>query len=123
MIPASVVPPNLLPSLESPCLPHIDIDTSTTPETGHAHTVSACLLHNHPSPPGQRLDSSVTWNVPGASIEQLLLLSKSVPLADGEVTPVQAWEYLRSHEQFAGLEVGRWEALKDKLVGFVRCYG
>lgn len=118
-----MVIPNILFRLESPCLPHIDIDTATTPESGHANTVSACLLHNHPSPPGQRLDSPVTWSVPSASIEQLLLLSKSVPLADGEVTPVQAWEYLRSHEQFASLEVTRWEALKEKLVSFVRCYG
>jgi hypothetical protein len=44
-------------------------------------------------------------------------------LQDSEVTPVQAWDYIRRQEQFAGLEAARWEGLKEKLVGFVRCYG
>jgi hypothetical protein len=44
-------------------------------------------------------------------------------LQDSEVTPVQAWDYIRRQEQFAGLEAARWERLKEKLVGSVRCYG
>jgi hypothetical protein len=61
--------------------------------------------------------------VPQASIDQLLALSTSIPLRDSEVTPVQAWDYIRRQEQFAGLEAYRWESLKEKLVALVRCYG
>lgn len=118
-------------SLESPCLPHIDVaspntgssDTDTSASTGHALTVSACLFHHHPSPPGQRQFSPSTWEVPQASIDQLLALSSCVPLQDGEVTPVQAWDYIRRQEGFAGLEAYRWDSLKEKLVALVRCYG
>jgi hypothetical protein len=91
--------------------------------TGHALTVSACLFHHHPSPPGQRQFSPTTWEVPQASIGQLLALSSSIPLQDGEVTPVEAWDYIRQQEQFAGLEVERWGSLKDKLMRYVRCHG
>ncbi len=47
----------------------------------------------------------------------------SIPLQDGEVTPVEAWDYIRQQEQFAGLEVERWGSLKDKLMRYVRCHG
>ncbi|KAI4686955.1 uncharacterized protein J4E84_005326 [Alternaria hordeiaustralica] len=95
----------------------------TSASTGHALTVSACLFHHHPSPPGQRQFSPSTWEVPHASIDQLLALSSYVPLQDGEVTPVQAWDYIRRQEGFAGLEAYRWDGLKEKLVALVRCYG
>jgi hypothetical protein len=52
-----------------------------------------------------------------------LQLSEAIPLQEGEVTPVQAWDYIRRHDQFAELDVQRWEDLKDNLVRFVRCYG
>ena len=56
-------------------------------------------------------------------MDRLLALSGSVPLQDSEVTPVQAWDYIRRQEQFAGLEAGRWESLKDRLVIHVQCHG
>jgi hypothetical protein len=119
-------------TLESPCLSHTDVATPTSQAldsptlpttTGHALTLSACIFHSHPSPPGHRLNAPTPWRVPRATLAQLLHLSSCVPLADGEVTPIQAWEYVRQHEGFAGLEMERWEALKEKLVGAVRCYG
>ncbi|KAL6161547.1 hypothetical protein ACJBU6_00657 [Exserohilum turcicum] len=134
-------------TLESPCLSHIDVpptspllssDTSSSLSspptsastgtfsplnTGHALTLSACVLHNHPSPPGQRQHSHQPWRVPRASLEQLLALSAAIPLGDTEVTPVQAWEYVRRQQGFADLEVARWEALKEKLVEGIKCHG
>ncbi|KAA8611262.1 bZIP 2 domain containing protein [Pyrenophora tritici-repentis] len=116
-------------TLESPCLQHIDVAPSEDPNitscasTGHSLTLSACVFHNHPSQPGQRQNSSTPWEIPQASIATLLALSASIPLAESEVTPVQAWDYVRRQEQFAGLEVARWETLKEKLLGVVRCYG
>jgi hypothetical protein len=67
--------------------------------------------------------SPATWEVPHASIDQLLALSGSVPLQDSEVTPVQAWDYVRRQEQFTGLEAGRWESLKLSLTSLVQCHG
>ncbi|RMZ72511.1 BZIP-type transcription factor [Pyrenophora seminiperda CCB06] len=116
-------------TLESPCLEHIDIAPTHDPNvtscasTGHSLTLSACVFHNHPSQPGQRQHSSTPWEIPQASISTLLALSANIPLQESEVTPVQAWDYVRRQEQFAGLEVARWECLKEKLLGFVRCYG
>lgn len=125
-------------TLESPCLSHIDVGlpsssqhshshftdpgTALTTSTGHALTLSATLLHTHPSPAGQRLHSSSAWRVPRASLSQLLQLSAQIPLADDEVTPIQAWEFVRQHEGFGGLDFARWEVLKEKLVAAVRCY-
>jgi hypothetical protein len=111
-------------TLESPCLPHIDTPSSPSPSpTNHALTVSACLFHAHPSAPGARQSSPIPWEIPQASIAQLLALSQSIPLAEGEVTPVQAWDYVRRQEGFGGLGVDRWESLKERLVRFVKCYG
>ena len=138
---AEVVGMDFVLTLESPCLPHIDVDVSptttiatassltpqTTPDssitTGHALTLSACVFHTHPSPAGHRQHSSTAWHVPRASLSQLLALSSSIPLDDSEVTPVQAWEYVRRQEGFSALEVSRWEGLKEKLVAGVKCYG
>lgn len=117
-------------TLESPCLSHIDVDTSSPPSapltamtTGHALNLSACLLHTHPSPAGQRLTSPSPWHVPRASLSQLLKLSSRVPLGDDEVTPIQAWEYVRQLDGFGALDFARWEALKENLVGGIKCHG
>jgi hypothetical protein len=80
--------------------------------------VTASVLHSHPSPPGARLSPGPTWHVPAAGIERLLELSEKIPL-DGELTPVQAWSWIRGHPGFGGLEVG----LKGVLGALVRCYG
>lgn len=85
--------------------------------------VSACLLHHHPEPSGSRVSSSLAWQVPSAGIERLLELSQAVSLEDDQITPVQAWNYIRKHAQYAELEVTRLERLKEKLLVHVKCYG
>ncbi|KAH7355557.1 hypothetical protein BKA66DRAFT_430136 [Pyrenochaeta sp. MPI-SDFR-AT-0127] len=117
----AVVGVDFVLTLESPCLPHIDVaHSSHTPSsTGHALTVSACLLHHRPT----QATSPVAWQLSSTGIERLLELSRAISLEDGEVTPVQAWDYIRQHAQYAGLEIARWECLKEKLVLHVKCYG
>lgn len=85
--------------------------------------VSACLLHQSHSPPGKRLDVTETWQAPATGIERLLELSKDIPLEDGEVTPVQAWYFIRGQVQYADLEITRLEDLKKRLLKHVKCYG
>jgi hypothetical protein len=113
----------VLYSLESPCLPHI-VPTEQPAATGHALTVSATLLHQHPAPPERRLSpSQATWPVPATGIETLLQLASDLPLLDGELTPVQAWGILRQHPAFGSLDVGRLKGLEEKLLKGVKCYG
>ncbi|KAF2825152.1 hypothetical protein CC86DRAFT_325049 [Ophiobolus disseminans] len=111
-------------TLESPCLSH-NVPANHDASTGHALTASAALLHHHPAPLEQRLQSSqkVAWEVPAAGIEQLLQLSASVPLFEGELTPVQAWDRVRRHPEFGKLEVERLERMKYTLLKAVKCYG
>ncbi|KAF2690691.1 hypothetical protein K458DRAFT_326498 [Lentithecium fluviatile CBS 122367] len=111
-------------TLEGPCLSHVDaIQNDDNPaSTGHALMVTASMLHEHPADPGHRLHSNATWQVPVTGIERLLELSDTIPL-DGELTPVQAWNHIRRHPHYNGLEFERLESLKQKLLGYIKCYG
>jgi len=84
---------------------------------------SATLLHHHPASHQQVPSQNLGWLMPATGIEKLLELSTNVPLDDGELTPVQAWDALRKHPQFGGLEMGRLRALMETLVKGVKCYG
>ena len=61
--------------------------------------------------------------MPAIGIERLLELSESVPLDEGELTPVQAWDKLRRHPEFGSLEVERLKTLEQALLKGVKCYG
>ncbi|KAF2446633.1 hypothetical protein P171DRAFT_462849 [Karstenula rhodostoma CBS 690.94] len=115
-------------SLEAPCLGHIPHapSTSTASPSGHALMASATLLHlhlhqDHDHPPASHSRPS-TWTVPESGVQRLLELARNIPL-DGEVTPVQAWAYIRQHAQFGRLRVERVEEMKKGLLGWVKCYG
>ncbi|KAF2855539.1 hypothetical protein T440DRAFT_513649 [Plenodomus tracheiphilus IPT5] len=124
-IDATVIGMDFVLTLESPCLSHIDIahSESNRTSTGHALMASASILHQNHNPPGERLNSETSWQVPGLGLERLLELSESIVLDECELTPVQAWDYIRRHPQFAELETERLEVLKEKLVRQIKCYG
>jgi hypothetical protein len=61
--------------------------------------------------------------MPASGIERLLQLAESMPKKDHELTPVQAWDLLRKHPEFGGLEVERLGVLKSTLVQGIKCYG
>ncbi|EAT79551.1 hypothetical protein HBI56_053580 [Parastagonospora nodorum] len=109
-------------TLESPCLQHIT-DAPSDESTGHALMASATLLHHHPASHQQVPSQNSRWSVPQTGIEKLLELSTNVPLNDGEITPVQAWDALKKHPQFGGMEMERLRALLETLVKGVKCYG
>lgn len=85
---------------------------------------SATLLHFHSPPtnfqPHTRSATPI-WTVPESGVQRLLELARNIPL-DGEVTPVQAWAYIRQHPQYRTLKVEKLEAVKRELVGWVKCY-
>lgn len=110
-------------TLESPCLPHTQGDPKEpSAPSGHALTASAQLLFQAPSAPISHLHTHVTWETPNLGLERLLELSSNLNLGD-EVTPVQAWNYIRQHPSFAGMEVGRLRKLTSRLMKEVKCYG
>ncbi|OBT75018.1 hypothetical protein VF21_06324 [Pseudogymnoascus sp. 05NY08] len=111
-------------TLESPCLGHMqgNPDEPETP-SGHVLTVSAPLLFRAPSiATGPHICTTTPWEAPASGLERLLNLSQGLVL-DGEVTPVQAWNYIRQRLGPQGIEVERLRALTEKLLKEVSCHG
>lgn len=111
-------------SLESPCLGHIQGNPKEpSAPSGHVLTASAPLLFRAPNiAKKSHICTTTPWEAPNTGLEQLLNLSQGLEL-DGEVTPVQAWNYIRRHPRFEGLEMERLQTLTRKLLKKVKCYG
>ncbi|KAK2032528.1 hypothetical protein LX32DRAFT_189986 [Colletotrichum zoysiae] len=109
-------------SIESPCLGHLGGNTSNPSEpTGHALTASAQLIFSHT----QKTDLPILpsyQDAPSYLLQRLLDLSTDV-CSDGELTPTQAWNYIRSRPQFGGIEVQRLRRFAEKLRAEVKCHG
>ncbi|OAK96584.1 hypothetical protein IQ06DRAFT_44788 [Phaeosphaeriaceae sp. SRC1lsM3a] len=136
----TIVGMDFVMTLETPCLGHI-LDAPPDASSGHSLMVSATVLHHQNQPSrshthahshthrprplaiNSHQNQQLAWQMPAVGIERLLELSASVPVPDGELTPVQAWDALRRHPEFGGLEVGRLKRLEERLVGGIKCYG
>ncbi|PSN63756.1 hypothetical protein BS50DRAFT_590771 [Corynespora cassiicola Philippines] len=111
-------------SLEAPCLHH----TQGSPKdpyqpTGHALTTTAPLLFQAPGQPIDTKSSTNTrWEVPNLGLENLLSLSTHFDLTD-EITPVQAWHYIRSHPDFENINVSGLRKLTEDMLKHVKCHG
>ncbi|TLD19085.1 hypothetical protein PspLS_09971 [Pyricularia sp. CBS 133598] len=137
-------------TIERPCLDHLHGDPTKPDEPdGHALTVSSYLItastgsnnngngqgnafnfnapsssSSPPAPPqSQPACGMVCQDVPTAVMDNLLSLSGELVDSDHEVTPVQAWHYIRSRPQFGGLEVGVLGRFAGKLRDAVKCHG
>ena len=115
-------------SLERPCLGHLhgNLDEPEEP-AGHALTVTAHVLSIGSRPPefrpsAQPVHGAICKNVPSATLERLLGLSSELA-SDHEVTPVQAWNYIRCRPQFGGIEVRSLGRLAESLRNSVKCRG
>ncbi|EXF79882.1 hypothetical protein CFIO01_05249 [Colletotrichum fioriniae PJ7] len=113
--------------LESPCLEHIHGDPKKPDDsTGHVLTVSArtLSLHADSSRPNEkgRIDAPSYQGAPRDILERILALSPHVCF-DGEMTPAQAWEYIRSQPHFGGIELRRLWELADRLREGIKCHG
>ncbi|OBT60738.1 hypothetical protein VE03_09823 [Pseudogymnoascus sp. 23342-1-I1] len=111
-------------TLESPCLGHIQggPDDPEAP-SGHVLTASAPLLFRAPSiATGPHICTTTPWEAPSSGLERLLNLSQGLVL-DGEVTPVQAWNYIRQRLGPQGVEVEKLRELTEKLLKEVSCHG
>ncbi|KXH42920.1 hypothetical protein CSIM01_06028 [Colletotrichum simmondsii] len=113
--------------LESPCLEHIHGNPKNPEDsTGHILTVSARTLsmHTDPSRPNEKgcAGPPSYQGAPRDILERILALSPHVCF-DGEMTPAQAWEYIRSQPHFGGIELRRLWALADRLMEGIKCHG
>lgn len=88
---------------------------------GHVLTLSAPLLYQAPSETASQTHSH-SWSIPKESLECLLKLSPNLSLTD-EVTPIQAWDYIRRHPAFNALEVDKLRSLAERLRQHVECHG
>ncbi|KAF2015668.1 hypothetical protein BU24DRAFT_421972 [Aaosphaeria arxii CBS 175.79] len=110
-------------TLENPCLGHTEApESDELKPTGHALTATATLLHQCAASTHSRAGLDRTWQVSEAGIERLLELARNLPLAD-EITPVQAWDYIRHHERFSTLQLSDLERLKTSLLAYIKCHG
>jgi hypothetical protein len=62
------------------------------------------------------------WETPTLGLEKLLSLAANFELED-ELTPVQAWQQIRSHPEFGAMEVRKLRDLVGELSRGVKCYG
>lgn len=85
--------------------------------TGHALTMQAALLSQAPN-----LESDHSWEIPAVELDRLLNLSFNLDL-DGEVTPVQAWNRIRSHPGFRKLTPSALQSLSQAIAEKVACFG
>jgi hypothetical protein len=108
--------------LEAPCLGHIQ-GNPNQPDlpSGHALTASAPLLFLSGSENAVAAKTT-DWQAPNALLERLLTLSASV-IPSGEISPVQAWNYIIQNPDFPNLEVDRMRTLTEKMLKEVKCHG
>ena len=62
------------------------------------------------------------WTMSREAISELLNLSRTIN-PDGEITPIEAWNFLSSHPSLERLGKHGVELLKAQLSGHVRCEG
>lgn len=56
-------------------------------------------------------------------LENLLALSTEVCASDDQITPVQAWNLIRSQPHFGGFELSGLQTLVETLRDIIACHG
>lgn len=113
--------------LERPCLEHLhgDPDKPDDP-SGHALTLSsqACAVSCPSSTTSLASPESIDHHdLPEAMLENLLVLSSEVCPSDDQITPVQAWNLIRSQPHFGGFELSGLQTLAETLRDIIACHG
>ncbi|KAJ5501555.1 hypothetical protein N7453_006372, partial [Penicillium expansum] len=101
-------------SLERPCLSHI----SSAHPSGHAVSMQGTLLQLAPP----TLDSDSRWQVSAEVFQKLFEMADRLDL-DGYITPVQAWNRIRDHENFPWLTRERLRTLENAMRPNIKCQG
>ncbi|KAG0648567.1 hypothetical protein D0Z07_5398 [Hyphodiscus hymeniophilus] len=110
--------------LEHPCRTHFDphphVFDPTGEPTGHELMASTLLYSHAPEYKFQDYDS-MSWTAPSLELSTLWEMSQSLPKADFEITPVQAWFKL-SQNYDAEQVLRNLEGLKRGISKLVACF-
>ncbi|KAL7922925.1 hypothetical protein ACQKWADRAFT_290716 [Trichoderma austrokoningii] len=112
-------------TLERPCLGHIHGNPKKPNEPGgHALSATVQLQSALSLPPIDPQDPKPPpyQQAPAAVLDRLLNLAPSVS-EDGDVTPIQAWHYIRHQPHFGGFEIQNLNRLAEKLLVSMKCHG
>ncbi|KAH7125943.1 hypothetical protein EDB81DRAFT_810198 [Dactylonectria macrodidyma] len=108
--------------IEEPCLGHVHGDPNQPQEpSGHALTVTSQLHYLSPTP-HYSTSSPSFHDTPAAILERLLTLTPAVS-SEGDVTPIQAWNSLRTRPRFSELDVECLTILAEGLRDAAKCHG
>ncbi|KAI0454231.1 hypothetical protein F5B21DRAFT_504517 [Xylaria acuta] len=112
-------------TLESPCVNHLYPGPDKAHEPGgHALTVSGQLAPAYPKSVFESHTAHETFcrEVPEKSLHSLLALSSEL-CPESEITPIMAWNHIRSQPLFGGLEARNLWLLAEKLRNAATCHG
>ncbi|KAI0532187.1 hypothetical protein GGR58DRAFT_523434 [Xylaria digitata] len=112
-------------TLERPCVDHLYPHPDKVHEVGgHALTFSGQLAPAYPKSvfESHRPHETFRREVPEQSLHSLLALSSDL-CPESEITPIQAWHYIRSQPLFGGLEAPNLWYLAAKLRDAATCHG
>ena len=119
-------------SLEQPCIYHHKLPspelllTGSLGGTGHASMLSSPIMARAPAfslnPLKFGLPPDAQWQVSLVELEQLLQASQKLDL-DTEITPIQAWNCIRTHPLFNAFDASRLDQLRVQLLPLIKCHG
>ncbi|RAL60908.1 hypothetical protein DID88_010233 [Monilinia fructigena] len=127
----SLIAINLILALEHPCRTHFHHPPLNPTDTPSGHELMASTPMFAQAPPSAFQDpppsSESSWYSSSISLSlaQLYAMSRSLPMSDVEITPVQAWFMIAEKydsEIERVIEGRRIEGLKRGLGGLSRCY-
>jgi hypothetical protein len=100
--------------LERPCLSH----TQGSQPSGHALSMQGTLLQYAPT----SLATDSRWEVSAEVFQRLFEMADKLDLK-GYITPVQAWNQIRDHENFSRLTRGKLKTLENAMRPNIKCQG
>lgn len=101
-------------SLERPCLYHTQIMRPSS----QALSMQSTLLQHGPS----TFTTDTRWEVSAEAFQRLFEMADKLDL-NGYITPVQAWNRIRDHENFSRLTREKLRALEHNMRPNIRCQG
>ncbi|KAF4548880.1 Hypothetical protein D9617_25g062100 [Elsinoe fawcettii] len=127
---------NFVLALERPCLYHHKFPSPELQElglegTGHENMLMSPIMQRAPEieggptayPQMPAYHSGRPWTVAATELEYLLQLSHQLDRDDQEVTPIQAWQVIKSHANFATMDSPRLASIQSMLPQRVICEG
>ncbi|ODH45157.1 eukaryotic translation initiation factor 3 subunit D [Paracoccidioides brasiliensis] len=116
-------------SLEQSCRTHMELLCRRAEDDEEHETISGHVLMASCPPPTQiisaepgQMYSTRTYDLPHANLTALLNLSRQL-VTGGQITPIMALQYLKSHDTYPSLTREDVRHMMDDLNGKIRCYG